>query len=199
MRLPQLAARSLVTAALLLFAATPQQLEHPGDRAAQPVATAGHNHGPAETRHGPTGAHTPTAAGNRGSVESATVPYRVRSGDSLWTIARNHLGSGARYREIAELNTKVLGGRPDFITPGTILKLPASAHTDPERAAHTVTVKRGDTLSGIAEEELGDADRYPEIFRASKTITQPGNRHLTDPDVIDVGWTLKLPGLSLLN
>ena len=194
LRLPQLAARSLVTAALLLFAATPQQLEHPGDRAAQPVATAGHNHGPAETRHGPTGAQMPTAAGNRGSVESATVPYRVRSGDSLWTIARNHLGSGARYREIAELNTKVLGGRPDFITPGTILKLPTSAHTDPERAAHTVTVKRGDTLSGIAEEELGDADRYPEIFRASKTITQPGNRHLTDPDVIDVGWTLKLPG-----
>jgi LysM repeat protein len=194
LRLPQLAARSLVTAALLLFAATPQQFEHPGDRAAQPVATAGHNHGAAETQHGPTGVHTPTAAGNRGSVESATVPYRVRRGDSLWTIARNHFGTGARYREIAELNTKVLGGRPDFITPGTILKLPTSAHTDPERAGHTVIVKRGDTLSGIAEEELGDADRYPEIFRASKAITQPGNQHLTDPDIIDVGWTLKIPG-----
>ena len=190
LRPPQLAARSLVTAALLLFAATPQQLQHPGGPAAQPVATAGHNHGPAEAQHHITDAHTVTAAGNRGKVE--TVRYRVRSGDSLWSIARDQLGSGARYSEIAELNTKVLGGRPDFITPGTILRLPTT--TRPDRAAHRVTVQRGDTLSEIAEEELGDADRYPEIFKASKAITQPGNRHLTDPDVIDVGWTLKIPG-----
>jgi LysM repeat protein len=191
LRLPQLAARSLVTAALLLFAATPQQIQHLSEPAALPVATAGYNHGPAETPHRPTEADMPTAAGNRGKVE--TVSYRVRNGDSLWTIARDQLGSGARYREIAELNTKVLGGRPDFISPGTILRLPTTARTDPDRAAHTVTVKRGDTLSEIAEEELGDADRYPEIFQASKAITQPGHRHLTDPDVIDIGWTVKIP------
>jgi LysM repeat protein len=191
LRLPQLAARSLVTAALLLFAASPQQIQHASEPAAPPVATAGYNHGQAETPHRPTEADMPTAAGNRGRVE--TVRYRVRSGDSLWTIARDQLGSAARYREIAELNTKILGGRPDFITPGTILRLPTRARTDLDRAAHTVTVKRGDTLSGIAEEELGDADRYPEIFKASKAITQPGNRHLTDPDVIDVAWTLKIP------
>jgi LysM repeat protein len=193
LRLPQLAARSLVTAALLLFAATPQQIQHAGNVAAQPVATAGHNHGPAMAQHRPTDTHMPPAAGNRGKVESATVPYRVRSGDSLWTIARDHLGSGARYREIAELNSKVLGGRPDVITPGIILRLPTSARTDQDRAAHTMTVERGDTLSEIAEEQLGDADRYPEIFKASKAITQPRNRHLSDPDVIDVGWTLKIP------
>jgi LysM repeat protein len=191
LRLPQLAARSLVTAVLLLFAASHQQIQHSSEPAAPPVATAGYNHGPAETPHRPTEADMPTAAGNRGKVE--TVRYRVRSGDSLWSIARDQLGSGARYREIAELNTKILGGRPYFITPGIILRLPATAPTDLDPAAHTVTVKRGDTLSEIAEEELGDADRYPEIFKASKAITQPGNRRLSDPDVIDVGWTLKIP------
>jgi nucleoid-associated protein YgaU len=193
LRLPQLAARSLVAAVVLLFAAAPQQLQHPGDAAAQPVATAGHTHGPGGIHDRPADAHTPPAAGNRGKVGSATVPYRVRSGDSLWAIARDHLGSGARYREIAELNSKVLGGRPDFITAGTILQLPSSARPDPDRAEHTVIVERGDTLSEIAEDELGDADRYPEIFRASKAIIQPGNRHLTDLDMIDIGWTLKIP------
>jgi LysM repeat protein len=176
LRLPQLAARSLVTAALLLFATTPQQVHYTIDPAAPPVVTGG-PHGPAETPHRPTDAQTPLAAGNRGKVE--TVPYRVRSGDSLWSIARDQLGSGARYREIAELNTQVLGGRPDFITPGTILRLPTTTGTDQDRAAHIVTVQRGDTLSEIAEEELGDADRYPEIFKASKPITQPGNQHLS--------------------
>jgi LysM repeat protein len=193
MRLPQLAAQSLVTAALLLFAATSQPLQHASDPTAQPsVASADRTHSPAKTQHHRADTHTATAAGNRGKVE--TVPYRVRSGDSLWTIARDHLGSGARYREIAALNTKILGGRPDFITPGTILQLPISTRATPRnRAAHTLIVKRGDTLSEIAEEKLGDADRYPEIFKASKAITQPGNRHLTDPNVIDVGWTLKIP------
>jgi nucleoid-associated protein YgaU len=195
LRLPQLAARNLVAAALLLFAAASLPIQDPREAAAQPVACPpGHSHGPADAQHRPRDTHTPAAAGNRGEVGSATVAYRVRSGDSLWTIARDHLGSGARYTEIAELNSKILRGRPGFITPGTILRLPASTRTDPDPAAHTMTVKRGDTLSEIAEEELGDADRYPEIFRASKTITQPENRHLTDPDVIDVGWTLKIPG-----
>jgi nucleoid-associated protein YgaU len=194
LRLPQLAAKNLVTAALLLFTATPLLVQHPVEAAAQPVASPGHNKRPADTQHHPTDAGKPPASGNRGEVEPSTLRYRVRSGDSLWTIARDHLGSGTRYLEIAKLNAKVLGGRPGFITPGTILQLPTSTPTDRDRRGQTVTVKRGDTLSGIAEDQLGDADRYPDIFKASRAITQPGNRHLTDPDDIDIGWTLKIPG-----
>ena len=81
-----------------------------------------------------------------------------------------------RYPEIAKLNAKVLGGRPGFITPGTILQLPTSTPIDGIAAGQTVIVKRGDTLSGIAEDQLGDADRYPEIFKASQGDHPTGNR-----------------------
>lgn len=58
----------------------------------------------------------------------------------------------------------------------------------------TYTVQKGDTLSEIALEHTGKASNYPQIFKASKSITQPGGHHLSDPDVIDIGWKLTIPG-----
>lgn len=48
------------------------------------------------------------------------------------------------------------------------------------------TVQSGDTLSAIAQSQLGSADRYMEIFEANKSI-------LANPDAIDVGQTLRIP------
>lgn len=49
------------------------------------------------------------------------------------------------------------------------------------------TVKSGDTLGSISKSQLGDEARYKEIFNA--------NRHLlSNPDAIDVGQTLRIPG-----
>jgi LysM repeat protein len=73
-----------------------------------------------------------------------------------------------------------------------VLKLPAPQVKD--APAHQYGVQAGDTLSEIAQEQLGDADRWPEIYQASTGITQPGGAQLTDPDVIDVGWKLNIPG-----
>lgn len=56
-------------------------------------------------------------------------------------------------------------------------------HEAKERSS--VTVRSGDTLWGIADEELGDGSRYDEITRGSKTIS--------NPDVIQPGWKLDLP------
>lgn len=49
------------------------------------------------------------------------------------------------------------------------------------------TVKRGETLSGIAKQHLGNANRYPEIFEANRPM-------LTHPDKIYPGQVLRIPG-----
>ncbi len=52
--------------------------------------------------------------------------------------------------------------------------------------AKTYTVKSGDTLSKIAKEQLGDADRWREILDANKDV-------IKDPNVIRPGTELKIP------
>jgi nucleoid-associated protein YgaU len=53
-------------------------------------------------------------------------------------------------------------------------------------AAKTYTVKAGDTLSGIAKSQLGDANAYMKIFDANKD-------QLSDPNKIKPGQVLRLP------
>src|SRR6185295_9767081 len=88
----------------------------------------------------------------------------------------------------------------DFITPGLVLRLPDEAPpapVPPPRSGpggETYVVRPGDTLSQIAQDELGDSARYLEIFTASEHIRQPDGDHLRDPNLIRPGWRLAVPG-----
>ncbi len=56
----------------------------------------------------------------------------------------------------------------------------------------TVVVKPGDTLRKIAMEYLGDENRWPEIYELNKGVVQADGRALTDPDLIHIGWVLRI-------
>jgi len=63
----------------------------------------------------------------------------------------------------------------------------ASVDTTAEKVGgSTYTVKKGDSLSKIAKNELGDANAWKKIFEANRDV-------LEDPDKIFPGQVLKLP------
>lgn len=172
---------------------------------------------PHELPHPPAPGATAAAASHRTPQHPGTEhTVTVHRGDTLWSIAEHHLGSGSRFREIAQLNY----GRPQhdgrsltdahWIYPGWILELPPTRHhsattrtTAPqERATVTSTrheqvreyrVRKGDTLWDIAADHLGDPERYREIFQLNRGRPQHNGGALTDPDEILVGWVLLLP------
>jgi nucleoid-associated protein YgaU len=58
--------------------------------------------------------------------------------------------------------------------------------TNPQPEARYYTVAKGDTLSKIAKEHYGDANKYPQIFDANKPM-------LKHPDKIYPGQVLRIP------
>lgn len=60
------------------------------------------------------------------------------------------------------------------------------ANPEPEASYHTVV--SGDTLSKIAKQAYGDANKYPAIFEANKPM-------LSSPDRIYPGQVLRIPPL----
>jgi len=128
--MPQLAARGLVAAAALLFisagsAAPAIALTTPAPHAVATAASVPGASTPASTMvdvrdHAPHSSPAP----NTPAVSSLPT-HTVVHGESLWSIAKTHLGSGERYRDILAVNPQ-LGSHPDFLTPGTVLHLPAA-------------------------------------------------------------------------
>lgn len=53
--------------------------------------------------------------------------YTVKPGDSMWAIAQQYLGNGNDWMKIYEANKELIGGQPDLIHPGYVLKIPAKA------------------------------------------------------------------------
>jgi nucleoid-associated protein YgaU len=90
----------------------------------------------------------------------------LKRGDSLWKLAEQHLGHGLRWHDLVSANPGILD--PNHITAGSQIVLPAALSS--VRTAAKFTVRIGDTLSQIAQSELGHASYAACIARANPSI-----------------------------
>ena len=138
--------------------------------------------------------------------------YVVRAGDSIFGIAERIVGSdpsavAAYADQILDLNlgNRMIDGQrfmnAALIDVGWVLQMPGSSATPSSAdlsggAGQHVgrEVERGESLWSIAGDELGAGDRWPEIFVINEGRTFDDGRTLSDPNLIQPGWTLDIPG-----
>ncbi len=105
----------------------------------------------------------------------------VRPGDSLWKIAEQNLGKGLRWHELLSVNPAIRDA--NRIRAGSQIFLPAAVSS--ARTATKFTVKKGDTLTAIAQAQFGHASYWSCIAHANPAIR--------DANVIFEGQVLLLP------
>ena len=109
-----------------------------------------------------------------------TKIYKVKTNDTLKSIATAQLGDAKRWPEIFVLDRNKIEHRDRKLKAGTVLTLPVTP-SPPTPTLHRT--KSGDTLSKMAARLLGNANRWPEIHRLNRDIVR-------DPSTIPVGLDL---------
>jgi nucleoid-associated protein YgaU len=123
----------------------------------------------------------------RPKLATTTMTYRVRSGDSLSSIASRELGSASRWAELYAANREQLTD-PHWLKVGLILSIPTEAQL--AGSGRVYVVQPGDNLSKIAQRELGDFSKWRQIYAANRGA-------IADPWYIFPGQRLVLPGTSV--
>lgn len=114
------------------------------------------------------------------------VARRVERGDSWWKLAENYLGSGARWKELQEMNASAKNARaPELLVLGSTVMVPSGVVVHKAVAAKSVTVKPGDSLWSVAREHLGYGTAWKCLAEA--------NPELGVPEQLQVGTQIRLP------
>ncbi len=116
--------------------------------------------------------------------------YVVKEGDHLWSISEKMYGSGYNWVDIVSENKLE---NPDSLYVGTKLTIPdvkpikiteAQTIGDGSINEDTYKVVEGDCLWDISLRAYGDAYKWTELAKTNEIV---------NPDIINVGDTIKIP------
>ena len=116
--------------------------------------------------------------------DAAIVSRKVERGDSWWKLAGIYLGNGARWRELRGMNPAATN-RPELLLLGSTVLVPAGVVGRGTPVAKSVTVRKGDTLWGLAREHLGRGAAWKCLAEA--------NPELGEPTRLRIGARVELP------
>jgi nucleoid-associated protein YgaU len=135
------------------------------------------------------------AATSGDAAASDERTYKIKAGDTYYTIAKKELGSAARWKEIEKLNKL----SPEDLRVGMSIKLPAAPlkkegaakdtapASDNASTGRTHTVAAGETLGDISRKHYGTSKHWKKIVEAN-----PG----VDAESLKVGQKLNLPDIA---
>lgn len=106
----------------------------------------------------------------------------IEPGDSLWKLARRHLGSGSRWNELLASNPTI--SDPRHLEPGALLVVPPTELRSRVQPS-SITIHSGDSLWKIAAFQLGSGTAWPCIAEA--------NPQLRDAKRLRPGQILTIP------
>lgn len=122
--------------------------------------------------------------------------YIFKAGDTLSNIAQEKLGDGTRWRELMKSDgspftdreaQQLQVGQEVCVPLGSPVNLPPQ--TSCPTGTQSYVVKAGDTLYLIAEQKLGDGNRWHDFQKSDGTpFTE------TDAEKLQVGQQICIPG-----
>jgi nucleoid-associated protein YgaU len=112
----------------------------------------------------------PVTANESRRPETASLQQiQVQRGDSWWKLAGQYLGSGARWRELRNLN-------PDATEPaeslqeGSLIRVPETPRARSLSSQPKIVVKKGDTLWMLARTHLGHGSSWSCLASANPQL-----------------------------
>ena len=139
---------------------------------------------------------TSTVTPNR-SITGEQLPtkHALQSGESYSTLSEKYYGTSKHFSYIQRANPQL---DPTRLQIGQMINIPtkpieaettsAAQGSSIEPGANTYTVTSGDTLSRIAQKQLGRAVLWEKIFELNRDVLD------NDPQALKVGMVLRMPG-----